>query len=103
MADSALAEGQNEHRARLRRTVRRTPDDCNASAVHEYSGLRISRFAQTKYPLTGAHSALAAIACHIAKIVAKIPPSTDCYACHRSEDVHQDLLGHSSERRHTTE
>src|SRR6266849_2588314 len=61
MADSALAEGQSEHRARLQSTVRRTPDDCNASAVHEYSQLRISRFAQTKYPLTGAHSALAAM------------------------------------------
>jgi hypothetical protein len=59
MADSALAKGRIDYRARPQRLVRRTPDDRDASAAHGYSTPGTSRFAHyTTQPISFAAPAV---------------------------------------------
>jgi hypothetical protein len=56
---------------------------------------------QTKFALTGAHQPLSCASCH------KVPPGTsktssECVACHRSDDRHLGQFGLQCQRCHTT-
>jgi hypothetical protein len=77
----------------------------NCGFCHNPNGWTRWRFdhtTQTKYPLTGAHQKLACETCHTAKNPATLKLPTDCYNCHRKDDVHQGSFGPQCTRCHVT-
>lgn len=60
-------------------------DDCHSPSSWEES--RFDHDQETEFPLRGDHRKTACEACHTAPLADKKPP-TDCYGCHRSDDVH---------------
>jgi hypothetical protein len=71
---------------------------------HNASDWKVWRFdhdTQTKFALTGKHQGLICSACHVrAGDPAKAP--TECYACHRRNDIHHGGFGTDCQRCHTT-
>ena len=55
--------------------------------------------AQTDFALRGKHVGVACLSCHRARIRHRAAPS-DCVACHRKDDKHQDTLGPKCENCH---
>jgi hypothetical protein len=61
---------------------------------------------RTKYPLTGEHRKVACDKCHTqaAPVGKKIAAtSTDCYSCHRKDDVHDGRFGRRCDLCHATD
>jgi hypothetical protein len=55
---------------------------------------------KTSYPLTGKHSSIACLSCHVNGVY-KGTPNT-CIACHASKDVHKGAFGQNCADCHTT-
>ena len=67
----------------------------------EWSVWQFDHAKETRFPLTGAHAALACAACH------RRPPEqvklhTDCAGCHSQDDVHAGQFGRDCAKCHTT-
>ncbi len=54
----------------------------------------------TKYPLLGKHRTTACESCHTGRLYKDKTP-TDCYACHKSEDIHRRKLGTECQNCHS--
>lgn len=70
-----------------------TPLEC--SACHRPVGWKAWRFdhdRQTRFPLTGRHAELTCHSCHAQPArTAELP--VDCFACHKTDDVHEGRFG----------
>lgn len=55
---------------------------------------------QTDYPLVDSHENLVCDSCHVRG--QKKLPSTNCYSCHRQDDVHRGSFGTNCQRCHNT-
>lgn len=76
--------------------------DCGA--CHSPNGWKLWDFdhnRQTKFALTGAHSALTCGECH-KRPASQVKLPTDCAACHRDNDIHLGQFGTQCQRCHTT-
>jgi hypothetical protein len=76
--------------------------DC--AACHSPNGWDLWQFDhgnRTRFPLTGAHEALACRGCHV-KPATLVRLPMDCAACHASDDTHGGRFGRQCDRCHST-
>ncbi|MEQ1773289.1 MAG: cytochrome C [Burkholderiales bacterium] len=71
-------------------------------ACHTVNGWRIETFDHNKsrFPLTGSHSKVECKKCHQTTAFKDAP--TQCYGCHKNDDVHKRRLGTDCESCHNT-
>ena len=85
------------HEGRLGQTCER---------CHNPNGWMLWRFdhgKDTRFPLTGKHTAVACHDCHTEKNVAAAQLSMDCFGCHSGDDAHRGAFGRACSTCHTTE
>lgn len=73
------------------------------ASCHVEQGWKVIRFdhdKKTKYSLTGKHKTTGCVACHANERYAKTP--TDCFSCHRLNDVHAGSNGKECKKCHAT-
>jgi hypothetical protein len=73
--------------------VGRNGDRCeNCHTAAAWKEIRFDHAAATRFPLHNRHAEISCVACHRGQVY-EDKLSTDCYSCHRTDDVHAGQLG----------
>src|SRR5580765_67583 len=89
-------QGQDSHAGRLGK-------DCgNCHANEKWKPATFDHTRDTKWALVGKHQKVECHACHTAPVATQ-KLGSDCFGCHRSQDVHAGKLGKKCDQCHTPE
>lgn len=75
--------------------------DCHNVSL--WQSWQFSHQSQTDYPLKGAHQNLSCALCHNGALPEPLKPPTDCFGCHKADDIHKGTFGKNCGQCHNKE